>query len=112
LKGILRCCCNLGISSRFIADSASVAAPGGDRFGIRYSFSGTRIFPDGREDASRHQRRAGCRAHEERSGRADFPWMLLGVHATRMDACNRDINEDERLNLNCAWYANVPSHAD
>ena len=33
--------------------------------------------------------------------------MLLGVHATRMDVCNRDINEDERLNLNCAWYANV-----
>ena len=33
--------------------------------------------------------------------------MLLGVHATRMDVSNRDINEDERLNLNCAWYANV-----
>jgi hypothetical protein len=33
--------------------------------------------------------------------------MLLGVHAARMDVSNRDSNEDERLNLNCAWYADV-----
>ncbi len=43
----------------------------------------------------------------ERSGRADFPWMLLGVHASRMDVSNRDINEDKRLDLNCAWYADI-----
>jgi len=29
--------------------------------------------------------------------------MLLGVHAARMDVSNRDIDEDERLDLNCAW---------
>ncbi len=33
--------------------------------------------------------------------------MLLGVHAARMDVTNRDIDQDERLNLNCAWYADV-----
>jgi S1-C subfamily serine protease len=43
----------------------------------------------------------------ERSGRADFPWMLLGVHASRMEVTNRDIDQDERLNLNCAWYADI-----
>ena len=43
-----------------------------------------------------------ARVTTERSGRADFPWMLLGVHAARMDVSNRDSNEDERLNLNCA----------
>jgi S1-C subfamily serine protease len=43
----------------------------------------------------------------EGSGRADFPWMLLGVHASRMEVTNRDIDQDERLNLNCAWYADV-----
>jgi hypothetical protein len=24
-----------------------------------------------------------------------------------MDVTNRDIDQDERLNLNCAWYADV-----
>jgi hypothetical protein len=33
--------------------------------------------------------------------------MLLGVHATRMDVANRDVQQDERLDLNCAWYADV-----
>jgi hypothetical protein len=33
--------------------------------------------------------------------------MLLGVHAARMDVSNRDVDQDERLNLNCAWYADI-----
>jgi hypothetical protein len=33
--------------------------------------------------------------------------MLLGVHAARMDTTNRDAEQDERLNLNCAWYADI-----
>jgi hypothetical protein len=33
--------------------------------------------------------------------------MLLGVHAGRMDVANRDIEQDERLDLNYAWYADV-----
>jgi len=33
--------------------------------------------------------------------------MLLGVHAARMDVKNRDVEQDDRLNLNCAWYADI-----
>ena len=33
--------------------------------------------------------------------------LLLGVHAARMDVTNRDTEQDERLNLNCAWYADI-----
>jgi len=75
-------------------------------FGIRFQGQGYFLT-----DARMHRGTSGApvvaRATTERSGRADFPWMLLGVHATRMDVSNRDINEDERLNLNCAWYADV-----
>lgn len=37
----------------------------------------------------------------------DLPWMLLGVHSARMDVGTRDLNLDEALGLNCAWYADI-----
>jgi S1-C subfamily serine protease len=37
----------------------------------------------------------------------DVPWMLLGVHSARLDAGTRDIELDEALGLNCAWYADI-----
>ena len=52
-------------------------------------------------------RRWSTRVTTERSGRGDLAWMLLGVHAARMDVADRDIAQDERLDLNCAWYADV-----
>ena len=33
--------------------------------------------------------------------------MLLGVHAGRMDVTNRDVQQDESLDLHYAWYADV-----
>lgn len=47
------------------------------------------------------------RTTEKISGREDFPWMLLGIHAGRIDLDNRDEKEDERLNLFNTWYADV-----
>lgn len=47
------------------------------------------------------------RTSEHVSGREDFPWMLLGVHSSRLDVSNRDEKEDERLNLFTAWYSDV-----
>jgi hypothetical protein len=41
------------------------------------------------------------------SGRGELPWILLGVHAARLDVDNRDAEQDERLDLNCAWYADA-----
>lgn len=36
-----------------------------------------------------------------------LPWMLLGVHAARLDVGAADLTQDERLGLNCAWYTDV-----
>ncbi|HVZ45100.1 MAG TPA: serine protease [Ramlibacter sp.] len=36
-----------------------------------------------------------------------MPWVLLGVHSSRMDVGTRDQEQDESLGLNCAWYADM-----
>ncbi len=36
----------------------------------------------------------------------DLPWLLLGVHSARLDV-TRDMELDEALGLNCAWYADI-----
>jgi len=75
-------------------------------FGIRFQGQGYFLT-----DARMHRGTSGApvvaRVTSERSGRGDLAWMLLGVHSARMDVANRDIHEDERLDLNCAWYADV-----
>jgi len=38
---------------------------------------------------------------------AQLPWKLLGVHSARMDMGSRDLQLDESLGLNCAWYADI-----
>jgi Trypsin-like peptidase domain len=38
---------------------------------------------------------------------ASLPWMLLGVHSSRMDVNGRDMLQDESLGLNCTWYADI-----
>ncbi len=37
----------------------------------------------------------------------DLPWMLLGVHSARFDMSGRDVEKDEALGLNCAWFADI-----
>jgi hypothetical protein len=39
-------------------------------------------------------------------GMKDLPWMILGVHSSRLDV-SRDLKLDEALGLNCAWYADI-----
>lgn len=39
--------------------------------------------------------------------RTDLEWKLIGIHTSRMDISTRDRNQDERLNLNCAWYSDI-----
>ena len=34
-------------------------------------------------------------------------WRLLGVHTSAVDVSNRDPAQDEKLNLNSAWYASL-----
>lgn len=38
---------------------------------------------------------------------SEMPWMLLGVHSSRLDVGSRDLKLDEALGLNCAWYADI-----
>lgn len=37
----------------------------------------------------------------------ELPWMLLGVHSSRIDLGSRDLMLDEALGLNCTWYADI-----
>ena len=37
----------------------------------------------------------------------DLPFALLGVHSARFDIGTRDLNLDEALGLNAAWYADI-----
>ena len=75
-------------------------------FGIRFQGQGYFLT-----DARMHRGTSGApvvaRVTSERSGRGDLAWMLLGVHAARMDVADRDVAQDERLDLNCAWYADI-----
>ena len=74
-------------------------------FGLRFQGEGYFLT-----DAQMHRGASGApvvsRSASSQSGREDLPWLLLGVHTSRMDV-TRDANEDERLNLNCAWYADI-----
>jgi S1-C subfamily serine protease len=84
-----------------VARQAMVASA----FGIRFQGQGYFLT-----DALLHRGASGApvvaRMSAARSGRSELPWMLLGVHAARMDV-ERDANVDERLNLHCAWYADI-----
>jgi hypothetical protein len=37
----------------------------------------------------------------------DLPWLLLGIHSSRLDVGTRNLDLDEALGLNCAWYADI-----
>jgi len=75
-------------------------------FGIRFQGQGYFLT-----DARMHRGTSGApvvaRIADGSSGRGELPWILLGVHAARMDVDSRDAEQDERLDLNCAWYADV-----
>jgi hypothetical protein len=75
-------------------------------FGLRFQGNGYFLT-----DARMHRGTSGApvvvRVEPGRSGRRSLAWMLLGVHAARLDVDNRDLDQDERLNLNCAWYADI-----
>jgi hypothetical protein len=75
-------------------------------FGLRFRGQGNFLT-----DARTHRGTSGApvvmRASGQDSVSGDLPWVLLGVHSARLDACTRDRNLDEALGLNCAWYADI-----
>jgi hypothetical protein len=79
-------------------------------FGLRFKGEGYFLT-----DARTHRGTSGApivmRAAEPSSLRGDLPWMLLGVHSSRLDVGSRDLNLDEaartELRLECGHPADT-----
>ena len=72
-------------------------------FGLRFQGLGYFIT-----DARTHRGTSGAPVvMRDASIHAELPWKLLGVHSARMDMGGRDLQLDETLGLNCAWYADI-----
>jgi hypothetical protein len=72
-------------------------------FGVRFQGQGYFLT-----DARTHRGTSGAPVvmRSAEAGTA-LPWKLLGVHSSRMDMGTRDLQQDESLGLNCAWYADI-----
>jgi S1-C subfamily serine protease len=75
-------------------------------FGLRFQGQGCFLT-----DARTHRGTSGApvvmRALDGIPMHAEMPWILLGVHSAVFDVGTRDLNLDEALGLNCAWYADI-----
>jgi hypothetical protein len=73
-------------------------------FGMRFQGKGYFLT-----DARTHRGTSGAPVvmRASKDGLGDLPWMLLGIHSSRMDVGTRDLKLDEALGLNCAWYADI-----
>ncbi len=75
-------------------------------FGLRFQGEGYFLT-----DARTHRGTSGApvvmRVADKDPEHGDLPWMLLGVHSSRLDVGTRDLKLDEALGLNCAWYADI-----
>jgi S1-C subfamily serine protease len=75
-------------------------------FGLRFQGQGYFLT-----DARTHRGTSGApvvmRAAAPDLDGTELPWKLLGVHAARLDMQTRDLEQDESLGLNCAWYADI-----
>lgn len=86
-----------------VARGASIASA----YGVRFQRQGYFLT-----DARTHRGSSGSPVLRRRAAAGagdDTPssWQLLGIHSTRMDMSTRDVQADESLGLNCAWYADV-----
>ena len=75
-------------------------------FGMRFQGKGYFLT-----DARTHRGTSGApvvmRATSDHPSLGDLPWLLLGIHSARLDVGTRDLEVDEALGLNCAWYATI-----
>jgi S1-C subfamily serine protease len=75
-------------------------------FGLRFQGKGYFLT-----DARTHRGTSGAsvvmRTAKPDPALGDLAWILLGVHSARLDVGTRDIELDEALGLNCAWYADI-----
>lgn len=75
-------------------------------FGLRFQGKGYFLT-----DARTHRGTSGApvvsRIAAPTTAQAALPWRLLGVHSARLEAGSRDLELDEALGLNCAWYSDI-----
>lgn len=75
-------------------------------FGLRFQGEGYFLT-----DARMHRGTSGSpvvmRADDDEELPGDLRWKLLGIHSARLDVGSRDMQLDEALGLNCAWYADI-----
>jgi S1-C subfamily serine protease len=75
-------------------------------FGFRFQGKGYFLT-----DARTHRGTSGApvvmRAAAREEASLDPHWLLLGIHSARLDVGTRDVELDEALGLNCAWYADI-----
>jgi S1-C subfamily serine protease len=81
-----------------VVRQGTVASP----FGWRFQGAGCFLT-----DARTHRGISGAPVVVSAPGRRPVPWLLLGIHSSRLDMGNRDLNSDESLGLNSAWYADI-----
>lgn len=75
-------------------------------FGLRFQGEGY-FLTDGRTHRGTSGAPVVARVTDADESYGDLPWMLLGVHAARIDIGTRDLDLDEALGLNSAWYADI-----
>lgn len=72
-------------------------------FGLRFQGQGYFLT-----DARTHRGTSGAPVVLRSAEKGNpLPWKLLGIHSSRMDMSSRDLELDESLGLNCAWYADI-----
>lgn len=75
-------------------------------FGMRFQGKGYFLT-----DARTHRGTSGApvvmRDSDSDTALGDLPGFVLGVHSSRLDVGTRDLELDEALGLNCAWYADI-----
>jgi Trypsin-like peptidase domain len=75
-------------------------------YGLRFQGKGY-FLTDARTHRGMSGAPVGMRAAPRAEESHELPWTLLGVHSARLDVGSRDLELDEALGLNCAWYADI-----
>ncbi|MBW8847194.1 MAG: trypsin-like peptidase domain-containing protein [Burkholderiales bacterium] len=58
-------------------------------------------------DARTHRGISGAPVVVRAPGRSPLPWLLVGIHSSRLDMGDRDLVADESLGLNASWYPDI-----
>lgn len=75
-------------------------------FGMRFQGNGY-FLTDGRLHRGTSGAPVVAAMPPNRTSGTDLAWRLLGIHAARLDVNEPDLEQDDRLGLNCAWYADA-----